>query len=509
MSRAYRLATLIVPSAIAAMIILTAKHHHEPVTRSTAPYLAVLWGLMLGVLAVRAIEAKRHGASAWKQLDVLTGAGRATMWTGAAMIAVAALSGWASMSVLGVLGLGSVYLAATWTTLVAGGVRPWRSATVTRTIQPDVATEGDLLREELHLDGVKIPAGMRMFATGRASRFGVVSRYVVGSEGSGADVRLEASLGAVPRGDHEAPPLAMWLGDVFGLTRSPIVFRGELAKFTVMPKPAAVDGVKELLGLGGDASTSRPTDKMPTEGIFRIREYVPGDDMRRIHWVRSLQANELVVRLPDEIPPADPNVRLVLDNALWGAGFLSCHAPDQLLDATVRVWLGIAKALADNGTRVTLVSSADLGNGQAVVERAMHPRAMREAQRFGARIEWQCSMSLEAMLKRRTDVKQVVVTCRPRALADAPEVLWVAVPEAAWTTPEPWPLSQRIVRLPYPNGSADNRLGRRMREQRRIELMWKDRSLFSQIMCWRVPSGAYLAHPSSTSDGKVALQVIP
>jgi hypothetical protein len=81
-----------------------------------------------------------------------------------------------------------------------------------------------------------------------------------------------------------------------------------------------------------------PAVRMPTEGTFRIREYTPGDDTRRIHWVRSLQANQLVVRLPDEIPQAEPAVRLVLDNCLAGTESLSCIAQDELLDGLVRVW---------------------------------------------------------------------------------------------------------------------------------------------------------------------------
>jgi len=181
MNRFYRIATLIVPSTVAALVIL-GTHKQEAITHSTAPFLAGLWSIMMSLLLIRAIEAKRHGAEAFRQMDVLTGAGRATMWTGAAAIVGALVSGWASLSVLGVLGLGCVYIAAIWTTIVAGGVRPWRAAKVTRAIMPELATEGDILLEELHLDGIKIPAGMRLFATGRAMPEGPTTRYAIGSE---------------------------------------------------------------------------------------------------------------------------------------------------------------------------------------------------------------------------------------------------------------------------------------------------------------------------------------
>src|SRR5690349_8509023 len=145
-----------------------------------------------------------------------------------------------------------------------------------------------------------------------------------------------SELGIAPRGDHRVPPLFLWLGDVLGLTRTAVVERGA-AQLSVLPRPSAVDGVRALLGPGRDGATSRQTQRQPSEGVFRIRTYVPGDDTRRIHWVRSLQMNQLVMRLPDEVPPAEPAVRLILDSELWGTESLSCRAPDELLDALVRV----------------------------------------------------------------------------------------------------------------------------------------------------------------------------
>jgi hypothetical protein len=285
------------------------------------------------------------------------------------------------------------------------------------------------------------------------------------------------------------------------------VWKGDAIDFTVLPKAIVVDGVRELLGAGGDAPTSTQTERMPTEGTFRIREYVPGDDMRRIHWVRSLQANELVVRLPDEIPPADPVVRLVLDNHLWGAEMLTCLAPDQLLDALVRVWLGIGKALVASGTRVTLVTAVDRGNGNGIgaVTRSFAPRSPREAQQLGARATWQSTFPIDGLLEAR-GVRQVVVSCRPRPVEAHSDLVWVFVPEATWTSPEPWLPTADAIKLQFPLGSADNRMSRRRRERARVETMWRDRMMFHQMVWWRPPTGAYLASPV---QGKVALQVIP
>lgn len=513
--RDLRIATLIAAPLIA-LLGATALHSAR-ILASTAPALAILWLVAAIALVGRAVyEARRRDRSpddfrpGWDHLDILTATGAAVLWTGAAAVIACAITGWASLAVLGVFGIGIVLLAVTWTALVAGGDAPWRRARIAREIVPASCIEGDRLREDLDLAGIKIPAGMRLFAAGRVHPDSPLTRYAVGADASGADVRLTSELGPAHRGEHIAPPLAFWLGDVLGLTRTQSVEYGE-TRFSVLPRPAPVDGVRALLGAGGDDASSQPTQRQPTEGTFRIREYVPGDDARRIHWVRSLQANRLVVRLPDEIPQAEPSVRLVLDSDMWAADSLTCRAPRQLLDALVRVWLGVGRALSDAGTRVTLVAVSDHGGAPAVVERPIALRSSSEALRLGSRITWQTASSLASLLTADAvaRTRHIVVSSRPRKLAVPSQVAWIVVPEIAWTSPElPLPQPSR-VRLPFPAGSADNRLWRRRRERKRREMMWNDRTIFSQCMCrpdWGSFAGDLVARPLR---GRVSLEAIP
>jgi hypothetical protein len=544
-TRELRIATLVVAPLLAAVSTLTA--HDQPILHLAAPALVILWMVMACAIVLRPgrdsggdAARARDGSGAetdvvaierrWAQLDVLTGTGTAVMWSGTLALIGASLTGWASLSVIGVLGLGTVYLAAIWTVIVAGGGAPWRRAKIERSIHPEVAVEGDQVREEIRLSGVKIAAGLRLFATGRAFRHGVTTRYALDSTASLAEVKLEADLGSAPRGEHDVPPLTLWLGDVLGLTRTASVERGA-AHVAVLPRPSVVTGVTALLGAGRDDASSRQTQRQPTDGVFRIRTYLPGDDTRRIHWVRSLQMNQLVMRLPDEIPIAEPAVRLILDSDLWGTESLSCRAPDELIDALVRVWLGIGKALVETGARVTLVSAAMHDGAAVLVERPMIARSPREALRLGARVAWQTAVPLAALMARPSDPprvidprgpavrpepsargqRQIVVSGRSRRVKDSPEVSWIVVPEVAWTSRELWLPKQAVLsaKLPYPSGSADNRPGRRLRERHRLEAVWHDRTIFSQVMCWSDWagfSGDYVARPS---QGRVALAVIP
>ncbi|HET7502090.1 MAG TPA: DUF58 domain-containing protein [Kofleriaceae bacterium] len=514
-SRAIRIATLVL-APLAATFAMEhagdARFLHDAV-----PVLVILWIAMAVAVVARLVLETRRGAGfdrpgwPWVHLDLLTATGASTMWAGAGALAIAAVTGWASMSLIGVLALGTVYVVAIWPQVAAAGDAAWRDATISRQILPATSLEGDSLREEIRLAGVRIPAGMRLFATGRTTPHGVTTRYAVGAEAGRADVKLESDLGPAVRGEHHAPALQLWLGDTLGLTRTPVVERAPAA-FSVLPRPGAIDGARVLLGAGGDDAMSRPTQHQPTDGTFRIREYVPGDDTRRIHWVRSLQANQLVMRLPDEVPPAEPAVRLVLDTELASTDALSCRAPHQLLDVLVDIWLGIARALATDGVRVTLVAAARKANqpGDPIVaiERPMIVRSPREALRLGARVAWQNELPLHTLLASGA-ARQLVVSARPRELPGAVAPSWVVVPESAWVSPEQWPPIANPTTLPFPIGSADNRLGRRRRERLRNTRMWHDRAVFGQVMCWAdwtAFSGNYLARPNL---GRVSLGVIP
>jgi uncharacterized protein (DUF58 family) len=497
--RAARLWALIAPPLLVAFVTFSVDN---PMIYGAGQVLLGMWITTIGALMILALDARRMRVSVWDRIDVLTSTGAMMMTSGAAAIVLASAVGWASFSIVGVLGIGAVELTVIWTAMVASSDGPWRRAKVTRTIVPERATEGETLREEIRLTNVSIAPGMRLFIVGRTTAQGAVSRYCVDSRASGADVRLEGDLGAAQRGEHHAPPLELWLADIFGLTRSATIRRAEVA-FTVMPKPMTVDGAQSLLGAGGDAATSIPAHAIPTEGSFRIREYVDGDDTRRIHWMRSLQQNRLVVRLPDEIPPADPVVRVILDNELAGTETLACRAPAEMLDTLVRLWLGVGKALADRGTRVTLVAAI----GDQVKERALVARAPRaKALELGAQIAWQAELPWRSLLRRNE--RQIIVSCRPRGIRQ-PQVSWVVVPEVAWTTMEAPPRRDPAIMNPYPVGSVENRSSRRQAAQRHAQTRWHDLSVFSQVVCWTDWPRFAGDHVARRDGDRAVLEVIP
>ncbi|HEY4177811.1 MAG TPA: DUF58 domain-containing protein [Kofleriaceae bacterium] len=504
MQKWFRRASLVVPALCAAGAWADADLHGAFV----APTLLMLGILMFAVLVMRFGDSRRDTKiSGWDSIDVLTPSGVSMMWLSAGALVLASEVGWASLSVIGVLGMGTTFVAITWTVLAGSAPDRWRGSKIERTIVPAIASEGDPLREELLLTGVNIPFGMRLFATGRVMRHGVISRYVLGREGAHGEMRLQADIGLALRGEHHAPAMELWFGDALGLTRTASVAKGE-ATLVVTPRLAPVDGTKNLLGEGGDASTANETNKFPTEGTFRIREYVPGDDTRRIHWVRSAQQDELIMRLPDEIPPADPAVRLVLDTELMGMEDSVSRAPSELLDGMVRVWLGIAKDLSSRGIRVTLVTAVAHNGTIQRVERSITPRTMRAGMELGTRARWQSDVSLDKLVD-TPRTRHLVVTCRPRRTPAAAPLTWIVVPENVWTSLEIMTSPSAELTHQFPLGSEDNRRANRKAERERLLQLTVDRQMLISIVGWthwNKVSGTCVARPVAD---RIQLAVIP
>lgn len=92
------------------------------------------------------------------------------------------------------------------------------------------------------------------------------------------------------------------LVDLFGLFSfrlSPKAFGPNAFDITVYPRVYDMDTADEALSLQSDSF--RPDDRMVDSGdsYAGIREYVPGDSMRRIHWVQTARTRQIQTRQYD------------------------------------------------------------------------------------------------------------------------------------------------------------------------------------------------------------------
>ncbi|MCB0977841.1 MAG: DUF58 domain-containing protein [Acidimicrobiales bacterium] len=104
------------------------------------------------------------------------------------------------------------------------------------------------------------------------------------------------------RGLLHIGPLQARFVDPFGLAsrRREVAGRTHL---TVLPSIEILDRLPEVVGVDDPLEgSSRPTAGPPGGGEFAtLRGYVPGDDLRRVHWPSSARAGDLLVRLEDPL----------------------------------------------------------------------------------------------------------------------------------------------------------------------------------------------------------------
>lgn len=477
----FRIASLVVPSWGAWYVTFSAARAGDLID-GVALALGGLWLVVTNALIVRTVilmfsrrrDDAAKAAPVLAQIDVLTSSGSALAWSSAFAIMAAVWLGWASLAVVGLLGTGLLDAVVLFAFVALRSVEPLRGGVLSRKFVPATVTEGDDVREELRLAETRIPLGFRLFVSGRVGPRFATSRHVLEAGESRADVVLESEIGPAFRGEHDAEPIVMWLEDTFGLCRSVRVEVGtSAARLTVLPRMRDADKTVPLLDRGHGPRAPRATVRMPTEGQFHLREYQQGDDVRRIHWMRSVAARELVVRLPDEIPPDRPRVRLVLDTFFPEADTLASDAPSELLDSMVSVWLAAGKALVEAGASVTLAVAVPRDGGVVVARQELMLRALDPALRIGARVRWQSSVPVDQIF---TDEATYVVS---RAVLASPleqgKCRWIVVFPSAISAEPPWP-SASGARLRYPMGSPENRWTLRRREETRTALARRDRA---------------------------------
>jgi len=127
------------------------------------------------------------------------------------------------------------------------------------------------------------------------------ARLLVGPLTPGESARAAYRLPTDRRGILTVGPLEVELTDPFGLSRVTLTASGA-SDLTVYPR---VDEIEPLpLTTGNDplAGAEHPNSLgRGGEDFYALRDYVVGDDMRRVHWPSTARHDDLMVR-QDELP---------------------------------------------------------------------------------------------------------------------------------------------------------------------------------------------------------------
>jgi uncharacterized protein (DUF58 family) len=149
------------------------------------------------------------------------------------------------------------------------------------------------------------------------------------------------------RGRFQVGPLVLERSDPLGLLRS-VLITGSVAHLWVHPRRHPV----RTAGLGwpryhhdGLRSAHPPAG---SADLRRIREYVPGDETRHVHWKAVARTGTLMVR--EYSDPSEPRLTVVLDNRV---SVLSAAA----FEEAVEVAASFACAALDARYRTTVVTT--------------------------------------------------------------------------------------------------------------------------------------------------------
>lgn len=232
---------------------------------------------------------------------VFTPRGVGVLLVGIALLAAA----WAvDTHTLFVIGVAIVVYVFVWFVVVAS-LRP--GVDLHRSVTPNRVRAGDAVRVLYSLrvaNTMLFPVPDAVEVVRRSGR--APERLTL--TGAIANRRVAVDLPALPRGVHMLGPTSVARTDPMGLFAHRFT-SASTDPVVVWPRTVAVASVLVAAGLDG---SSAPDAAAPGGFDFRgLREFVPGDDPRRIHWASSAKRGDFVVKETD--PDRTETVSLVLD----------------------------------------------------------------------------------------------------------------------------------------------------------------------------------------------------
>jgi uncharacterized protein (DUF58 family) len=288
----------------------------------------------------------------------MTQAGAALTSRGWVVLAAAAV-----MALAGVLfGIEELYpLAAAAAALVLAG-RVWVAAArsdvqVMRIVHPTRLPAGGEARVEL---AVRNAGARRTPPIGAADSFDKGrrwARFAIAPLNPGESRRASYRLPASTRGIYHLGPLQLHFTDPLGMARKVVVTAPDTSltvhpAYELMPVGAASSHRDE------DQSYARPSLGKEGDGFYALREYVPGDDLRHVHWPSTARLDDLVIRQPENRRQGRVTVAADLRAPL--------HDQDSL-EAVLSGVAGLAMSCLRAGLEVRVVTTAgfDSGHGRA------------------------------------------------------------------------------------------------------------------------------------------------
>jgi len=199
---------------------------------------------------------------------------------------------------------------------------------------------GDLLEERFTLKNTGVLPATWVEIEDRSTLPGYDASLATGVDASGVNQWRRNGV-CERRGLYQLGNTSLHTGDPFGIYSVTIT---DPAKATLMVMPPVVPLPDLEIAPGGYSGEGRPIPNAPerTVGASSVREYLPGDSLRLVHWKTTARLAKPYVRLFDGTPAGNWWILLDLQAASQvGSGG----------DSTEELGVILAASLADRGLR--------------------------------------------------------------------------------------------------------------------------------------------------------------
>jgi uncharacterized protein (DUF58 family) len=293
--------------------------------------------------------ADRPATGRWRELTrVITPLGWGMLAVGLAALLAGGFLHWQEFLQLGAVALGLVILAIAWVLLPA-------STRVGLTCEPARITEGGPAAEALlTLSAGGFPAlSPRLKVPVGEASVTVRAPFLAPYQSGMATARLPA----LRRGAHQVGPVRQIKRDPFGLAERAMI---DGSPSLLLVRPVVTD--LSLLAGGGmsdlDGAVSEELS-MSDLAFQALREYVPGDDLRHVHWRSSAKAGQLLTRQYHETRRG--HVTIMVDQTS------SSYADEEDFELAVSIGTSIALRAARDDLDTYLRCGDDVARGRVAL----------------------------------------------------------------------------------------------------------------------------------------------
>ncbi|QIG42170.1 DUF58 domain-containing protein [Nocardioides anomalus] len=157
------------------------------------------------------------------------------------------------------------------------------------------------------------------------------------------------------RGLVEVGPVRLRRVGLAGLADHTVwVGRTDLVR--VLPRRVPVSGMPT--GTRRSARGAETAWELGGTDLVGLHEYAMGDDLRRLHWATSARTGSLMVR--EDVDPAEPHVRVVLDDTAAGyrSGRPRAERDDQTFEDAVELAAALCRSAAAEGHPVRFLTTS-------------------------------------------------------------------------------------------------------------------------------------------------------